>query len=66
MNRSLDNCKKGKKGAKNADFRIFLIFLIFGPFLLILNQKTNSKFQNVLKILKIKKIGPKNADFSLF
>ena len=54
MNRFLDNCKslqkKGKKGAINADFRLFLTFFIFGPFLLILNQKINSKFQN--KILE--------------
>ena len=43
------NCKKGKKGARNADFRLFLTcFFIFGPFLLILNQKKNSKFQKIV------------------
>ena len=42
----------------------FDIFYIFGAFLLILNQK---KIQNLKKkCLNIWKIGPKNADFSLF
>ena len=40
---------------------------IFGPFLLILNQKKIQNFKTTfLKISKISKIGPKNADFSLF
>ena len=42
----------------------FYHFFIFGPFLLILNNK---KIQNLkIYILKIWKIGPKNADFGLF
>ena len=46
----------------------FDIFYIFCPFLLIFNQKKNSKLKKkkIGKIWQISKIGPKNADFGLF
>ena len=70
MNRFWDNCKSLQKkrvqkglgnGPKMLILGYFDIFDIFGPFLLIFNQKENSKFQtkNLGQFDKFQKLGPK-------